>query len=243
MRPKIGIPCESGYLEDAGIPAESYYQLYARVVEDVGGNPVFLSAEEEDLSRFDALVAPLDGLLFPGGRDLHPCHYGEDPHPSISKPKPELDQLDLALARWALRNDIPTLGICRGMQIINVALGGTLYQDLETQYPGALNHRQPKVPQAHRIYIEAGSRMQELLGTQELWVNSRHHQAIKTPGKHVFLTGRSPDGVAEAMEVDGCSFMVAVQCHPEELYVNEPAFARLFFTFVQACIVSHPVHS
>jgi putative glutamine amidotransferase len=122
--------------------------------------------------------------------------------------------------------------------MINVALGGTLYQDLGSQYPGCLSHPNWNMPYnrlSHRIYIEAGSLMEHTLGTREVWANSLHHQAVKRPGKGVYTSGHAEDGVVEVLEVPEQHFMVGVQCHPEELYQDHPAWARLFSAFVEAC--------
>ena len=177
-------------------------------------------------------------MLLPGGFDLLPHNYGEEPHSLLSEVDPQVDELELTLVRWALQEDIPMLGICRGMQLLNVAFGGTLYQDLGDQYPGSMNHIYRDLPGSqivHSVHVEEGSRMEEILGTNEFWVNSLHHQAIKVPGKDVHISGWAQDGVAELMEAPDYQFVMAVQCHPEEIFTSEPACARLFSAFVKAC--------
>jgi putative glutamine amidotransferase len=190
-----------------------------------------------DLNILTALLARLHGLVLPGGIDLHPDRYGEEVHPLTEEADLELDEFEISLASWAFQEDIPVLGVCRGMQLINVTLGGSLYQDIDDQYPESIGHTHRNLPRthlAHRITVDPGSRMEIILGTQEVWVNSLHHQAIKEPGKGVRITGRAPDGIPELLEVTGYRFVLAAQSHPEEIYSIEPAFARLFSAFVQA---------
>ncbi len=236
MRPLIGIPCHSGFREGTGRPIYCNNRAYVHAVQHAGGVPILIPILS-DLSELDTLLPRLDGLLLPGGGDVDPGRYGEDPHPLLMLTEPEVDTLEFALTQWALQEDIPTLGICRGIQVLNVALGGSLYQDLPDQYPGSLRHMNATLPRTqivHSVHVEPGSRMAEILGTQEVWVNSLHHQAIKVPGKGVRITGQAKDGVAELLEVPGHRFMLGVQCHPEEIYTHEPALARLFSAFVKA---------
>ncbi len=237
MRPLIGIPCHTGFRQGTGRPIYCNNRAYVYALEHAGGVPILIPLLD-DLSALDTLLPRLDGLLLPGGYDLQPHLYGEEPHPLLGEVDPQIDELELALVRWALQEDLPTLGACRGIQLINVALGGSLYQDLGAQYLGSITHMNLDLPRnhlAHRIYVEPGSQMEAILGTRELRVNSLHHQAVKVPGKGVRISGRAEDGVAELIEVPGYRFMMAAQCHPEEIYTNEPAFARLFSAFVKAC--------
>jgi len=137
-----------------------------------------------------------------------------------------------------VKKDIPTLGICRGMQLINVALGGSLYQDISAQCPGNLRHPNwdlPRNKRIHCVYIEPGSRMEQVLGVRKVQVNSLHHQAIKEPGKGVSISGRAEDGVAELLEVRSHRFMLAAQCHPEELYTDDAVWANFFKALMSAC--------
>jgi len=177
-------------------------------------------------------------VLFGGGVDIEPCHYHEGIHAKLEEADPRLDELELTLAHLALQQDMPILGVCRGMQLLNVALGGNLYQDLDEQYPGTLRHCRRDLPRntlIHSVHVEAGSRMEEILGTNEIWVNSLHHQAVKEPGKDVHISGRAEDGVAELLEVSNYRFVMGIQGHPEEIYIQEPTCARLFSAFVEAC--------
>jgi len=236
MRPLIGIPCRPLIRAETGKPIYANNRAYVHAVESAGGLPVLIPMIK-DLNILTALLSRLDGILLSGGIDVHPSHYGEEVHPLTQEVDIELDEFEITLATWAIQQDIPVLGVCRGMQLINVVLGGTLYQDIDNQYPDSIAHSQRHLPithLAHHIIVEPGSRMEKILGAGEVWVNSHHHQAIKDPGKGVRITGRAPDGVAELLEVPGCRFVMAVQSHPEELYSIEPAFKRLFSAFVQA---------
>ena len=159
----------------------------------------------------------------------------------LGETNPKLDELELALAQWALQEDVPTLGICRGMQLLNVALGGNLFQDLDSQYPGSLKHPNWELPRntlIHTVRIERGSRMEKILGSHEIEVNSLHHQATKEPGNGVRISGYADDGVAEMMEIPDHRFMVAAQCHPEEMYDDSPIWPRLFQAFIDACSIT-----
>ena len=237
MRPLIGIPCHASFRAETGRPIYGNNRSYVHALEAAGGVPVLIPMLN-DFTALDPLLARLDGLLLPGGVDVQPCHYGEEKHSLTEEADPQLDQFELSLTSWALKEDVPILGICRGMQVINVALGGSLYQDLSDQYPGCIRHSQRDLPRthlSHQIIVEPGSQVEGLLGTQELWVNSLHHQAVKAPGKGVHISGRARDGVAELLEVPGHRFVIAVQSHPEEIYATAPAFASLFSAFVRAC--------
>jgi putative glutamine amidotransferase len=237
MRPLIGIPCHAAYRHGSYRPVYCNNRSYVHAVEEAGGVPVLIPLIQ-DLAALEALLVRLDGLLLPGGQDIQPQHYGEKPHPRLGDVDPELDEFELTLAHWALREDKPILGICRGLQLLNVALGGTLYQDLETQYPGSMRHMYLDLPRSqlvHRILVEPGTLLAQLSGEREFWVNSIHHQAVKDPGQGVRIAARAEDGVVEAIEVPAQRFALALQCHPEEIYRQVPACARLFAAFVRAC--------
>ena len=236
MRPLIGIPCHALIRTETGRPIYANNRSYVHAVESGGGIPILVPMIN-DLSILTALLSRLDGLLLPGGIDLHPSRYGEEVHPLTEEADHELDEFEITLASWAFQQDIPVLGVCRGMQLINIVLGGTLFQDIDDQYPNSIAHSHrdwPRTHLAHHIIIEPDSRMETILGTREVKVNSLHHQAIKDPGKGVCITGRAPDGIPELLEVTGYRFVMAAQSHPEEIYSIEPAFKRLFAAFVQA---------
>ncbi|HVB74373.1 MAG TPA: gamma-glutamyl-gamma-aminobutyrate hydrolase family protein [Ktedonobacteraceae bacterium] len=237
MRPLIGIPCHADFLDGSRRPVYCNNRAYVHAIENAGGVPILIPILN-DLSMLDTLLSRLDGLLLSGGADIEPSQYGEGAHPLSDVPDRELDEIELLLASWALQEDIPTLGVCRGMQLLNVALGGTLYQDVSNLRPGSLKHSQRDKPRdflAHRVNILPGSHMERLLGGGSFMVNSLHHQAVKEPGRGVVISGQAEDGVAEMLEVPDRRFMVAAQFHPEEIYKKELICARLFAAFVRAC--------
>jgi putative glutamine amidotransferase len=239
MRPLIGITTRAGIrsVHNHERPIDYINSSYIQAVEDAGGIPILIPILQ-DHGALQTLLPRLDGLLLPGGLDIEPCHYQQQPHQLTGSPNPSIDTLELAVAHWAIQEKLPTLGICRGMQLLNVALGGDLYQDLGEQYPASLAHANWDLPRhqfAHSIQIEAGSRMEKIFGQQVLASNSLHHQGINKPGKGIIISGRAEDGLPELMEVVDHPFMLAAQCHPEELYRSEPVWAKLFQAFIAAC--------
>jgi putative glutamine amidotransferase len=237
MRPLIGIPSHATHRDGSKRPIYGNNRSYVHAIEDAGGLSVLIPFVEE-LNELGTILSRLDGILLSGGTDVLPAWYGEEPHPLLQEADPQLDALEITVARWSLQENKPILGICRGTQLLNVVLGGSLYQDVNEQCPGTIKHMnidQPRAQLTHPVYIEAGSYTAEALGTTELWVNSLHHQAVKVPGKGVRVAGRAEDGVVEAIEVVGHRFALGVQCHPEEIYQTVPACTRLFSAFVEAC--------
>jgi putative glutamine amidotransferase len=237
MQPLIGIPCYAAKRANSLRPLYGNNQTYVRAVERAGGIPLLIPplVDEEGLG---AVCAHLDGLLLSGGADIAPARYGEEPTPQCEAPEPERDALELALARWALDHGLPTLGICRGMQLLNVASGGTLYQDIATQQPEAQRHPHtdhPRDYRAHTIHVRPDSQLAAILGTTEHAVNSLHHQAVRELGRGVRIVAQAPDGIAEGMEFPEHPFAVAVQYHPEELEQADELSRRLFAAFVRAC--------
>ncbi len=237
MRPVIGIPCQEDFRAGSKRPVYGNNRTYVHAVESAGGLPILIPMLN-DLSELQELLPRLDGILLSGGIDMQPSLYGAQPHPAEDEPDPRLDEFELAIVSWALEEDLPVLGVCRGMQLINVLLGGTLYQDIASQCPGSLSHCRRELPRTeltHTVTIEAGSCMERVLGQCLISVNSLHHQAIKDPGRGVYISGRADDGIAELMELPGKRFVLGIQGHPEELYGDVPIFARLFNAFVRAC--------
>jgi len=154
-------------------------------------------------------LAGLDGLLLPGGSDIGPALYGAPRHPETGEPDHNRDSLETVLFREALERDLPVLAICRGLQLLNAALGGTLLQHIE-------GHRYPNQQEVHRITITSGSRLKSILEVDEYGVNSRHHQCVDRVANGLVVVARAPDGVVEAMEMPGKRFVLAVQWHPED---------------------------
>jgi putative glutamine amidotransferase len=213
-------------------------ELYVRAVADAGGASVILPPTVDE-AALEAVYRRLDGLLLPGGGDLAPALFGQQPHPCLGSVDEELDRAELTLTRWALRDDLPILAICRGIQVLNVAAGGDLIQDIHSQVPGSLEHQSasglPGDWIAHQVTIAPGTRLAGLVGEAPLGTNSRHHQAVDRVAQGFAVSARASDGVVEGMENLGHRFAVGVQFHPEDLYQGQPRVAGLFAGFVAAC--------
>lgn len=184
-----------------------------------------------------ALYDAADGLLLTGGGDINPARYGEAPIPELGFVDEERDAAELELARWALEDNKPVLAICRGHQVLNVACGGSLYQDLPAQYPDSLNHYESRDRgirglATHELDVAPGTRLAAAIGEGAHPVNTHHHQAVKVLGEGLEITGRAEDGVVEAIELKSHSWAVGVQCHPEEMWHEHEWAAQLFRAFV-----------
>ena len=178
-----------------------------------------------------------DGLMLSGGTDVDPKIFGEVPHTALGRVDPPRDPFEITLAREAVRRDMPILGICRGLQVLNVALGGTLIQDIPSDVPDAATHEtgENRVEIAHEVTIEAGSKLASLLSTTRVGVNSFHHQAAKRLGDGLIRSALCPDdGIIEGLEMPDRDFVVAVQWHPENFWKTSPVFDGLFSGFVEA---------
>jgi len=242
-RPIIGIPTQTLHSID-GIPEglpESWVtnQRYSRVVAAAGGLPVMIPLLDDD-EILRALYDRLDAILLPGGVDLDPATYGESPLPTCGRLDPARDRVELRFARWAIAEQKPLFGLCRGLQIVNVALGGTLYQDIAAQRSDAIKHDYfptagySRDHLAHRVSVVAGSRLDALVGTASLEVNSMHHQGVKDLAAGLVSTAVAPDGLIEALEFSGDQFLLGVQWHPESLTDRDPRMHRLVAGFVEA---------
>lgn len=208
---------------------------YVRAVEKAGGLPVVLApGTPEDAP---ALLDHLAGLLLTGGADVDPGLYGEPAHETVTRVIAERDALEIALSREALRRDLPLLAICRGQQVLNVATGGTLIQDLPSQWKGAVNHdpEGERWSPAHEVRILPGTRLREILGQERVAVNSFHHQAVKEPGQDVVVSAYGvEDEVVEGIEIPGRRLAVGVQWHPEAFWDKDGRFQPLFEALVKA---------
>lgn len=241
--PIIGITTQTLHSID-GIPEalpESWVmnQRYSRVVAGVGGLPVMIPLlDDEEILR--ALYDRMDAVLLPGGVDLDPATYGESPLPTCGRLDPARDRVELQFARWAIDEGKPLFGLCRGLQIMNVALGGTLYQDIAAQRRDAIKHDYfptagfSRDHLAHPVTVASGSRLGALVGTAPLEVNSMHHQAVKELAPALVSTAVAPDGVIEALESPGEQFLLGVQWHPEALTDRDHRMHRLLTGFVRA---------
>ena len=205
---------------------------YVQALLAAGGVPLILTPLMGP-SLVGRALDGVDGVILTGGEDLDPAWYGADPSPLLSPPSRERDLVELALFAVARQRGLPILGICRGIQLINVGLGGTLFQDLPTEQPGSVSHRPegPRDLRSHRVQLEPGSRAAEALGGTTVTVNSSHHQAIKDLAAGLRPTGWTDDKLIEAVEsVDGTPWLLAVQWHPEEMHRDRLAPERGLFT-------------
>lgn len=230
MPPLIGVTVGAATGSD-GFDYARLRMTYVRAVEAAGGLPVLIPplADPEVLH---SVLQRIDGLLLPGGADVDPAHYGE-PMQGAQDPNAGLDRLELQAARWATDHDVPTLGICRGQQVINVALGGSLIQHMDGHAPQG-----PRDILHHTFRVAPGSRLATILGSQELQVNSHHHQAVKRLGAGLEAVAWAGDETIEGIEAPGHRWFVAVQFHPEDLVEGHAASRRLFDAFVSACAES-----
>ena len=216
-------------------------QRYVRVLAAAGAVPWIIPLLYDDEETLRAIYDQLDGVFLPGGVDMDPSTYREKRHPHCGRTDTARDRTELALTRWAMEDRKPLLAVCRGVQVLNVAAGGTLYQDLGAQLPGAIKHdyfpahgRYSRDMRAHDIAIAEGSRLAEILQRTQVTVNSMHHQGINKLAPGLVATAHAPDGVIEAAEAPGEHFLLGVQWHPEDLTDCEPCMRRLFEAFVEA---------
>ncbi|HEX3867295.1 MAG TPA: gamma-glutamyl-gamma-aminobutyrate hydrolase family protein [Gemmatimonadaceae bacterium] len=242
-RPIVGIPTQTlqslGGVSAEIPPSWVMSQRYVVTLTNAGAIPWLIPLIDDDTLR--GLYESLDGVFLPGGADIDPVSYGRDPHSLCDKTDRERDRVELALARWALADGKPILGVCRGMQLINVAAGGTLFEDIAEQMPGAIRHdyfpfSAPGFSRdylAHDVNVVAGTRLASTFGAGRLAVNSMHHQGVRDLGSGLEATATAPDGLIEALESRGGQYVVGVQWHPEALTDSEERARRLFREFVE----------
>ena len=239
MRPLIGISASIKENDDLGWSFHRLPSTYSIALERVGAAPVIIPNGLCDES-LRTLYQRLDGVLLSGGGDLDPELYHALPHPKTGRICAARDETEIALSRWAYEDDRPLFGICRGIQSLAVALGGTLLQDIPDHvgedYPHSLKSEEPPHNlHAHSVSILPKSLLAELLGSTRLGVNSLHHQSVERMPPGFIATAHSPDGMIEAMEAPGSAFCLAVQWHPEDMIDSDPLMLRLFAGFAEAC--------
>lgn len=210
---------------------------YSEAVSEAGGIPLLipLGLSEADLAT---ILDRVDGLLLPGGGDVAPDAYNGQGHGKVSGVDRERDRTEIFMARAVVAQRKPFLAICRGLQVLNVALGGTLWQDLDSELPGAIDHDAPDAFSRnhllHEVQIQPGTLVGRLIGKDRTWVNSYHHQAIRDLAPELTVTATAPDGVIEAAELTEYPFALGVQWHPENLVHDDPGMHALFAGLVQA---------
>jgi putative glutamine amidotransferase len=238
-RPVIGVSGNLSYLPELARKPTLVTMKpdYLRGVMAAGGLPVVIPPLL-DAEQLREVFARLDGLLLTGGGDIDPAVFGQDKHPATDTIVPERDQSELTLARWALAEDKPMLAVCRGIQVMNVAAGGALIQDIPTQVEHPLTHSfgsdVARDTIAHAVRVDPNSRLARILGSTEAGVNSWHHQACQTPGQGLVYTAWAPDGVVEAAEAPAHRLAVGVQWHPEDLFYHRADMLALFRALVEA---------
>jgi len=234
MKPLIGITTNQS-TNSYGQPTILLQQSYVRAVMQAGGVPVLIpSSIAED--GWDAVYSHLDGILFSGGGDISLDYFSGDPHPRIDDVDLQRDSVELKFVQAAASDGKPFLGICRGCQVVNVALGGTLYTHIPDQFPNALDHAYPgnmRTVLVHEVKIEEGTHTAEIYGEPIIQVNSLHHQGLKDIASSLRIAGHSPDGLVEAIELLDHPFGLAVQWHPEWL-TDQESTRNLFRKFIDA---------
>ncbi|MGB2697250.1 MAG: gamma-glutamyl-gamma-aminobutyrate hydrolase family protein [Candidatus Zixiibacteriota bacterium] len=240
-KPIIGITCYLDYDD----PKRKYPFVFAfdyvkrqyyLAIQDAGGVPIILPNIEK-MNLVDYYVKTLDGLLLGGGGDVHPSFFHERIKAKNLSIKIERDRFEIALAKKALRKKLPILGICRGPQVINIVLGGTIFQDLSLRKEKTLNHQPEKVirfKRKHKVKIKENSRLYSVVKQKEILVNTSHHQVIKDVAPGLKASAWSEDGVIEALEGKTKDFLISVQWHPEAM-IKHPSSRALFKAFVKEC--------
>jgi len=225
---------------------------YVKAVNENGAHVIKITVDDNS-DEIDRKLAMLDGILIPGGLDVHPSRYNEKEFHKLEAVDPKLDELEFRVLKYARKMDLPVLGICRGCQILNVFYGGSLYQDIPSQYKGktSIQHREQldllvythSVACYHDIQLERGTRLLQMLGNDTLEVNTYHHQAVKDIAPGFIVNARSLDGLVEGIEHKGNIFILGTQFHPEKMRDDRPVFNEIFKKFIRAATVYQEVHT
>ncbi|GIO05470.1 gamma-glutamyl-gamma-aminobutyrate hydrolase [Brevibacillus reuszeri] len=234
MRPIIGV---TTFLSE-----QSKYSTVSRNYIDsiyaAGGLPVNIPIISNE-SNYEDYIDMLDGLLFTGGNDIAPYYFGENPVRELNSMSSIRDEYEFSLFKAAYEKNMPIFGICRGIQLINVAMDGSLYQDIYSQCPGTLGHSPEHTASDefyHAVQIKVDTQLYEIFGEERIFTNSFHHQSIKQLGNNLIATAYSEDGIVEAIESTEDRFLLGVQWHPECMTKRHPMFLKLFRAFVEASI-------
>lgn len=239
-KPIIGIPCREMQKYDWTPKINGVLVPYLQALLEVDAIPLLipLTNNQEAIQEYYSMI---DGLLLAGGLDVEPKRYQQNPHTKLGETNPAQDALEVQIINQAFTDQKPILAICRGIQILNVALGGSLIQHLEAGSTCQLNHdwegqKEVWSKDAHKLILDSGCQLAKLLGTTEISVNSLHHQALDQVSDKLKITGKSEDGVIEAVEsVDSTHYCIGVQCHPEMLFnEKDPRWKKVFAELVNA---------
>ena len=236
QKPLIGIVSYEKVIESTGWHYDACYALNAIAIEKAGGLPILIPSHLEP-DNLRAIYERVDAVMFPGGGDMNPEHYHADKHARTAQIDDNRDITEINLMRWAIEDDRPVLGICRGIQVMNVAQGGTLVQDIPSEIVTDLTHdipsSMPRSSLLHEVEIDRESRLSNILGTEVVSVNSLHHQSIDQVAPNAQVIAKAPDGIIEAIEFPQQKFALGVQWHPEDMTDSE-AMDSLFRAFVDA---------
>ena len=248
MPPLIGITSRDTHVKDINLAKDDWLPLacgqyirYIQAVVQAGGLPLIIPYVN-DASVLKQLYDRCSGILVCGGWDIDPKNYHSDMSPLVKCGAEWCDKQELQLLKWSLADDKPVLGICRGMQMLNIVQGGNLYTDIATDLPQASDHEisvkhETFTYLAHTLTVKSGSKLAKILESEEIKTNSLHHQAIKQIGENLIAVAHSEDGVIEAIEMPGKQFVVGVQSHPEALVSGtEPNWLKLFQALVQSAV-------
>lgn len=228
MNPIIGITMH---------PSDGKQQINNAYIDSIiqaGGIPLCIPIIHHGINE---VLAKVDGLLLIGGYDVNPKYFDEDPHPKIGRIETDRDESDFALLQQALTLNMPVLAVCRGLQVLNVQLGGSLYQDIPSQVEGAMQHTQnsSRHEKVHTIKVFEGTKLHSIVG-EHIMTNSFHHQSVKELGEGLVISAKTNDGIVEAIEHPNYTFCLGVQWHPEELAIQgDSPSKKLFKTFITAC--------
>jgi putative glutamine amidotransferase len=221
-------------------------QRYVRVLANAGAVPWLIPLIPGDTNTLRLIYERLDAVFLTGGVDVDPASYGEARHEMCDRSDPARDEIEFQLIRWAIDDRKPILGVCRGIQVINVACGGSLYQHIADQFPQAIKHdyfptgtHYTRDYLAHSVQVEAGSHLGRLLAVKTVEVNSMHHQGIKHLAGNLRATAFAPDGLIEGVEARSGQYLLGVQWHPEELADQHATMRKLFEDFIAAAGAFH----
>ena len=240
-RPLIGITAYNYIKPTSGWRYDVCYGKNAAAIEDAGGLPVLIPSMVS-LETLRGIYERLDAVMLPGGGDINPSRYNAEAETDIKlyEISDERDEMEISMTQWAIEDDLPVFGICRGIQVLNVALGGSLVQDIPARITSDLRHS-IKSPQEesrstllHDVTVKEGSLLASVLGQMQVTVNSIHHQALRTVAPKATISATAPDGVIEGIELPDKHFVLGVQWHPEDLVENDVRMQNLFTSFVEA---------
>lgn len=238
-RPLIGLTTYRKNAQDSGVPLFGLMRSYVEAVTAAGGMPLLipLGLDNEVLT---SILERVDGLVLPGGGDIDPLAYGGGDHDLLRGIDEDRDRVEINLARAAVETEKPFLAICRGHQVLNVALGGSMWEDLAAQMPRSIRHDYygvgARTDRPHNVQVRPDSRLAAILGGEDVPVNSLHHQGLRNLAPDLRVSATSEDGLVEGVEIDGHPFAIGVQWHPENLVKIDPAMHNLFVSLIEASL-------